>query len=69
MHLYAQDINVRIWLSLSLSHRIIRALEMMVALIIQENVDGFVVEGDNVALLVERVSIIHVTDRIFLYIS
>lgn len=69
MHLYAQDINVRIWLSLSLSHRIIRALEMMVALIIQENVDGFVVEGDNVALLVERVSIIHVTDRVFLYIS
>lgn len=42
---------------------------MMVALIIQENVDGFVVEGDNVALLVERVSIIHVTDRVFLYIS
>jgi len=35
---------------------------MMVALIIQENVDGFVIEGDNVALLVERVSIIHVTD-------
>lgn len=69
MHLYAQDINVRIWLSLSLSHRIIRALEMMVALIIQENVDGFVVEGDNVALLVERVSIIYVTDRVFLYIS
>ena len=67
MHLYAQDINVRIWLSLS--HRIIRALEMMVAFIIQENVDGFVVEGDNVALLVERVSIIHVTDRVFLYIS
>ena len=56
----AQDVTVRIWLSLS--YRIIRAFEVMVALIIQENIDDFMIEGDNVALMVERVSAIHMAE-------
>ena len=36
---------------------------MMVALIIQENIDDFMIEGDNVALMVERVSAIHMIER------
>ena len=43
---------------LSLSYRIIRAFEVMVALITQENIDDFMIEGDNAALMVERVSVI-----------
>ena len=43
---------------LSLSYRIIRAFEVMVALITQENIDDFMIEGNNAALMVERVSVI-----------
>ena len=43
---------------LSLSYRIIRAFEVMVALITQENIDDFMIEGDNAALMVERVSVL-----------
>ena len=35
---------------------------MMVALIIQENIDDFMIEGDNAALMVERVSAIHMIE-------
>ena len=31
---------------------------MMVALITQEDIDNFMIEGDNVALMVEKVSVI-----------
>ena len=35
---------------------------MMVAFTIQENIDDFMIEGDNAALMVERVSVIHMTE-------
>ena len=47
---------------LSLSYRIIRAFEVMVAFTIQENIDDFMIEGDNAALMVERVSVIYMTE-------
>ena len=43
---------------MSLLYRIIRAFEVMVALITQEDIDNFMIEGDNVALMVEKVSVI-----------
>ena len=35
---------------------------MMVAFTIQENIDDFMIEGDNAALMVERVSVIYMTE-------
>ena len=39
---------------------------MMVALITQENIDDFMIEGDNAILMVERVSVIHMTESFFI---
>ena len=39
---------------------------MMVAFIIQENIDDFMIEGDNAALMVERVSVNHMTESFFI---